>query len=381
MKKFRSIVVSIYIHPEFYPPTINAILCLAEVCEDVKVVTRNNSLVEFPFPSNVKVIKNGKYSTPYDSERLSTVSKILSFLRFTASFLKVSRNKKTDLILLYDAIPLFSYFLVRRVLRKNVKIWYHNHDMPNIQNVRKYSIGWFSARYEFKAMEHIKFFSLPSKDRLTYYPLLNTRVTFFYAPNFPSLKVYSQPKENSWTGKSIRLIFQGAIGEHHAFEEILLLMKEPVDNMAIELVLKGPVRNKYKEKLIALAKLYNVESNLHWHDIGPYNEVPKLTRTCQIGIAIYMGKDEVSKTLGTASNKIYEYAACGLPVLLYDNEQFRKNLSTVDWAFFTDGSITSLKDAIQAIICNWSTITLNARKDFERSLNFEVNFNRIINQL
>jgi glycosyltransferase involved in cell wall biosynthesis len=381
MKKFRRVIVSIYIHPEFYPPTINAILCLSEVCEEVVVVTRNNSLVQFPFPENVSLIKTGKYITPYDSERMSTSSKIVSFLKFTWTFLSESLSNHNDLVLLYDAIPLFSYYAVRLFMKNKTRVWYHNHDMPNINYVRKFSIGWFSAKYEAVAMKHIDYFSLPSVDRLRYYPWLKPQIPFFYFPNYPSLKVYHPQENHILPATSFRLIFQGSIGEHHALEEILLLMKEKINGREMELVLKGPVRETYKNKLTELAQKYNVASRLHWHGIGPYNELPGLTRSCHIGIAIYMGKDEVSKTLGTASNKIYEYAACGLPALLYDNEQFRKSLSSVEWAFFTDGTAASLKSTIQDMLNNWLTISKKARYDFEHTLNFEINFNHILKQL
>jgi glycosyltransferase involved in cell wall biosynthesis len=94
-----------------------------------------------------------------------------------------------------------------------------------------------------------------------------------------------------------------------------------------------------------------------------------------------MGTDNVRKTLGTASNKIYEYAASGLPVILYDNAQFRKYLEHYDWTFFTDGSVTSLKEIIQEIVLNYSKISGSSRDSFESELNFENKFNQVISYL
>jgi glycosyltransferase involved in cell wall biosynthesis len=109
--------------------------------------------------------------------------------------------------------------------------------------------------------------------------------------------------------------------------------------------------------------------------------VKDVTKECQIGIAIFMGKDEVSKTLGSASNKIYEYAACGLPVIAYDNEQFRKHIGKYSWVTFTDGSIPSLKKAIEHIINNYNSLSIAAKNDFENIFYFENAFTKAISEL
>ena len=71
--------------------------------------------------------------------------------------------------------------------------------------------------------------------------------------------------------------------------------------------------------------------------------------TYHIGIGIHRKEDIMNKTLGTSSNKIYEYAAAGLPVLLYDNQQFRNYLGKYKWAFFTDCSKASLISALETM--------------------------------
>ncbi|MCG7856209.1 glycosyltransferase [Flavihumibacter sediminis] len=378
-KKYNKVVVGIYIHPDFYPPTINAILGFAEVSNKVIVVTRNNSKADYPFPDNVEMIKSGVYSSPYDSEKKSTASKIASFLKFTFSLMNVARQKNIDLLLLYDSIPLLSFYFTKVLIPKSVLVWYHNHDMPNVNKVRKYSIGWFSSKYEFSAMRHIQYFSLPSTDRLIYYPEFDHSIPYFYLPNFPSLKVYSKRNQPSLEKGPVRILFQGSIGEGHALEEIILLLTEKINGQELELVLKGPVRDSYRDKLSKFAEEHGVSGKVKWIGVGPYHKLPEVTQSCHIGIAIYMGKDNVSKTLGTASNKIYEYAACGLPVMLYDNEQFRKHLGSFNWTFFTDGTLESLRDTINLMLDRFNYYSTQARSDFESGLNFELNFDSIIN--
>jgi hypothetical protein len=119
----KRVVVAIYIDPDFYPPTINAILNLASAFEEVVVVSRNNSVANYHFPSNVLLKKVGKYSSVRDSEKKSTAAKVFSFLHFTYTLFKHTSGNKTKLVVLYDPFPLFSFYLIRKVISKKKKIY------------------------------------------------------------------------------------------------------------------------------------------------------------------------------------------------------------------------------------------------------------------
>ena len=236
---------------------------------------------------------------------------------------------------------------------------------------RRYSIGAFAAKYERAGMRFIDFFSLPSDERRIYYTGIDSSIPVFILPNYPSLKVYPKPgKKNSPDGY-ISIIYQGFIGKGHSIEELIRLLQEDIDGSALKLILKGSVTTEYKSLIDKLAKDLDVADQLIWIDIGPYYELPALTASCDIGIGINMNTDIVSKTQGTASNKVYEYAASELPVILYDSEQFTKYLKKYDWAFFTDGSLSSLRKNVELIIKDLPHLGQAARSDFEATLNFE----------
>ncbi len=379
-RKIKRIVACIYIDPDFYPPTINAVINLSGICQELILVTRNHAKLDFPYPGNVKLVKLGNQISVLESEQASLLKKVLSFFQFTLNVFKYGIKKSTDVMVFYDAIPLLSFYLLKKALKKK-EIWYHNHDMPNTHNVRKYSVGWLASRYEHQAMKYIDLFTLPSDDRLAFYPNWKSMDRYISIPNYPSLNVYKSNKVNGNQFDEIRIIFQGTIGEKHALEELIALLNDKIEGKSLRLILKGSVRPNYKKALSALAEAKGVSDKVEWVGLGPYCELPALTTTCHIGIAIYMGTDNVRKTLGTASNKIYEYAASGLPVILYDNAQFRKYLEQYDWTFFTDGTVHSLKAIIQEIVLNYSKISGSSRSSFESELNFEYKFNNVISYL
>jgi hypothetical protein len=84
---------------------------------------------------------------------------------------------------------------------------------------------------------------------------------------------------------------------------------------------------------------------------------------------------------GTASNKIYEYAASGLPVILYNSEQFVHYLASYEWTYFSNGSATSLRAVIGQITARLKEISMVARRDFESHLNFEQVFQPVLKKV
>ena len=366
-------VVAIYIDPDFFPPTINAILNIAEEMDEVVVISRDNCVEDYPYPPNVHLKKIGTKVSVRDMEKQALFTKISRFLQFSYSLYHESKNKGTDLVLLYDPFALFAFYVVKR-LRSFKKIWYHNHDLPDLKALRKYSLGYWAAKYELKAMKSIHFFSLPSLERLSFYPMLKPEIAVFLLPNYPSLKIYKTGHKTHLENERIRIIYQGFIGPGHGLEVIIKLLGERINGYELQLVLKGSVSDDYRSFINQLAEVYNVSGQVNWIGIGGYRDLPALTCSCDIGIGINRNEDSVSLTQGTSSNKIYEYAACGLPVLLNKNEQFEKYLGSYDWAFFTDGSDIVTRKMLEAIIKDISSSGKSAREEFENSLNFEMHF-------
>jgi hypothetical protein len=86
-------------------------------------------------------------------------------------------------------------------------------------------------------------------------------------------------------------------------------------------------------------------------------------------------------TGGTSSNKIYEYAAMGLPIFYFDDEHYNLHLSKYRWAIATDLNLNELERKINYIKSEHETLSKAALSDFESSLNFELSFKPVLNYL
>lgn len=373
-----NILVSIYSHPEIYPPTLNAISELSDIFSTIYLVYRNNLQGNWLYPTNVKEFVSGSFISQKDQLSISTIRKIGFFFGFLMDMYRTCHSTKPSIILVYDPIALYTYHLIKPFLFFKHKVWYHNHDVFELGNQRKYSIGWFAIKTEPKAFKYLDLFTLPTYDRLQYFPISTLKGKYFIIPNYPSKRFYKNFYIPRQIEDTVKIIYQGSVSENHGIEEIIELLQQNKLSRPAHLILKGPCNAIYKQKLVALVKKYNIVDKLEFIGITPYREVPIPGSKCHIGIAIFKSKDIMNVTLGTASNKIYEYAALGLPVLLYDTEQYRQHLNKYSWTFFTDCTEgETLVNSLETIITQFENLSIAAHQDFIENLNFEHYFQSV----
>ncbi len=376
----KKVLIAIYQHPEAFPPTLNAINTLAQRYQSVEVVSNRFLKNEFPYPSNVSLKMVGPPIPNWDYAHLPAWKKLYRWLRF--SLLMLSRAAKADVLIIYDAYPIPSYYYGRWFLFKKPKtIWYHNHDVIEAGKENFFSLNYLASSTEPKLFPLIDIFSLPAEERKTHFPLEHLKGSYFFLPNFPSTQIYQIPEEKNSPDKEIKVIYQGTMSEGRGIEEIIQLLDETIAGHDLKLVLKGFIRNEYQEKLQNLIHDQGVANKVTFEGVTPYQDVPKIAMQCHIGLAVFTKNDIMNRTLGTASNKIYEYAACGLPVLYFDHENFRKHLDKYSWAIPTDLSKGSLLSAIEYIIDHYETLSSAARITFLKETNFEGHFKKVLDYL
>lgn len=379
--KGHRLVIGIYYHPEAYPPTLNAVQELSKCFEHITIVHRPHLKGSWKYPENVKAIASGSYVTGAQQERAPVTKKVLYFRKFMADLLKAIRAERASVVLLYDVHALFAYRMIRPLIGGKHIAWYHNHDVSELERERKYSIGWFACKTEKKIFKDLDIFTLPTADRLRYFPMHTFKGKSFVVPNYPSLQFYGSFYKPKMPADAVRLIFQGRIGEGHGFEEIIPLLAQMINGKQLQLVLKGYCDEEYKQRLLELAGEYKVSDKLIFAGFTAYEEVPKLAATCHIGIGIFAKQETMHMTLGTASNKLYEYAAVGLPILYLNEPHFSQYLKQYEWAIPVQLNTASIRDAIESIVTNYAQYSAAAYDSFRRSLNFEGAFGPVITYL
>jgi hypothetical protein len=368
------ILVVIYAEINGFPPTFNMLNYLANKNFIVSVISRGLDNTSYLINHKVKKYFIGKNIDADRQLEINILSKFYLYIKFMFKLLRIVNKNKPKFILAYDPIALAFVFLVSKITGKNFQIWYHNHDILEISS----NSGFLQKMIkilEIKSFSRLKFFSLPSIERKEYFPLKVFNGAFFLIPNYPS-KLYYQRFYLDRTkniNDEFHIIFQGAISKGHGIEQIIPLIgqKCPLYGKKIYLNLKGKIMKEYKEHLIDFCNVHKNSDFLIFHDYSLYEDVPLLASKCHLGIAIFTQNDIMNNSLGSASNKIYEYIAVGTPVIYFNNQHFNNYLSKYSWAYGTDLSYFSILNIIIEITNNFSRISYLANESFNSEFYFE----------
>lgn len=374
------VLALIYADVEAYPPTLNLINLLSEYVERIDLVERSILNNKNIFEHNVFIHRPGYNYSREDQMKGSPILKLYLYLIFLFKIIKILIIQKPNIVIIYDPIPLVLYRLARIFSNKNHVVWYHNHDVLESKN-NKFSISYWISKFEKTSFSLIDVFTLPSIERMEYFPINELKGNFFFLPNYPSKKIYeeffkSREKPNS---NEFHIIFQGSIGEGHGIEEIISILGYNSElNKTIFLNLKGLISKEYKEMLLEIARSKNILKYIKFHGFTSYKDVPRLASKCQLGIAIFTKTDLMNSTLGSSSNKIYEYTAVGTPVIYYKTPHFNKYLSHFKWAFSSDLSEKSILNILLVVDKEFDILSKFAYDAFHESFNYENYFEKII---
>ena len=374
----KRILVSFYGEVQGYPPTINMLNVLIEKGFDVILLCRNsdglpkliNGVIEIHDVYGSVSIEKQMYGSPLLKTKL--------YFTFFLNYIKLRIISKPHIILLYDPIAIVIHAFSVNFFKKR-KIWYHNHDILESTN-KKMSTNNLLRLIEKKMINRIDYLTLPALERLKYFNTKEANLTFGVIPNFPSKNLFLDFFSNRANClDDFHLLFQGSIGEGHGLEQFITVLGwNKSINSHIYLNLKGKINNDYKSKLISLAKKKQVNEYLIFHEYTDYSKVPELASKCHLGIAVFTKDDIMNSTLGTASNKIYEYAATGMPIVYYKNEHFEEHLGQMVWAFGTSLDREEIKEIIRKVKLDFKKYSLSAYSSFVNQNNFESYANEFV---
>ena len=367
--RFKNILIATYGHPEFFPPTLNAIDAIAAFTDQVTIVARNVKPNEWAYPSNTKLYLSGRFKSIRETEKMSTLWKVFSFFTFTFHFFNLLRKHKPEWVVCYDPIPLYAYRFAIFFLSRKPGLWYHNHDVYEIERVGKFSVSGRAVLSEQKYFDKIDLFTLPSKERIKHFPVHKLKGSYFVLPNYPSLKRMGDAcKEKTDPRKELKLLYQGYIGDGHGLDEIIIFLNDHPD---ISLTLIGQRDNDYIEKLKSLIAR---PSQINILPPVAYAQLSGITTQYHVGLAIHKPVNTAFRTAAMASNKIYEYPAAGLAIIYYDDEHYKAYLGDYRWAFANDLSPSRLDEQLKYIRTNYDMLSQAAQEDFRNNLNYEKAF-------
>lgn len=377
----KKIGMLIYANPDYYPPTVNAIHLLAKHF-DVVLIGRNQEPPDCEYPSNVTVHRLGKYTSLQERVQASTRAKLWEYINFVTQ----SRHllKDVSLIYAYDAFAYTAAYLCKIVQPQSAPLIYQNHEIVEHLPPLSSLSGWVH-RAERSWIHKSDIVVFPDKDRAIFFQkATHLRKQIIIVPNFP-LKSFLGIQED-WDSliqkrwKSITLFYRGSISDTSAMREIITAASLLEEKVNVKFV--GFLKDSNGKELDHWVNHLNMSKYFSYLGTLPYKDLNQPTLLATIGFALYKSTSFDRVACVTACNKIYEYAACGVPVIVSDFPTYREYLSGESWVHFADpDNPQSIASAVQNILSDFESykaMCLAARQAFEEKFNYEAVFDPLL---
>lgn len=370
-----------FTHPEGYPPALNAINCIAKKATKLTILTTDTLPTKWKYAKNIDLkLIDGEHDR-FKFVNRSKFEKFKTYFLYIKKVRSFVKKENIDLVIIYDDVPFFLYLLATILLKKNYKLWYHNHDVYPLSSFKKYGINWWGAYTRDNYFNKIDYFSLPAIERKKMFPLSTFRGKFFFIPNYPSKNFIDLNEPLTINEKELRIVYPGSPSNKNGFKELIDVMETKINTKTITLTIIGEVNPNYKTELFEYAKSKNIANQLRFVDRIPYTEMTHELKKYHIGWAVYKPVDLSVATAGSSSNKIYEFLANGLPIVVFDNEHHREYLEQCKAAFFCNLSSENILNVLTAIDSNLLMLSTDAKKEFEQKYQFEFKFEEALNEV
>jgi glycosyltransferase involved in cell wall biosynthesis len=380
----RKVALLIYNCPFHFPPTINAANILSEKGYEVHLIgLKNQDNWSQQLNKNVKTVYLGTMRTGLQG--------LLQYVKGVFSVRKYLRRNKINVLVGYDAKSVLPGYIATRFSK--ISWVFHQHDYWEFPKGPWEKFLWSTER---KLTKYADTVSFPQTQRAEFF---KKTAGLKQMP----LIVYNGPRKN-WLDNTVGqsdvvtqmrsrfkyvLIYQGGWSVYFGLERIFDALAICKTNTC--LIMLGEEREhgvrdsyiKYLEQLGIEDKVYLAEKYI------PYEALPGYTKYADAAIGKLTGEEDNApfndKFLIGAANKITEYVACGLPVLLQESGSNRSFLERYPIGIMTNTNdkvlFAAAIDDLMMDETKRKKIANNNKDIFLKELNFDNQFQKIIDVL
>lgn len=370
------LLITIYANPDYYPPTVYAVGILSKYFK-IHILCRNMSEPFQEWPSEVTIERIGEYASARGKEASSAIAKLTEYAKFVARTRALIGQMQPLTVYSYDPHALVAS-IVGRAGRRSTPLIFHAHELPETQNLSWRSLeGWVvrAALLGTKSADTVVF---PEKNRARHWlTAARDPRTPIIVPNCPDRSYYSPPAD--WSGtiaaryRAREVVYVGNAGAENGHLEGLRAIAMTGDGIRMRII--GGYLPEFGMRFNTLARELGVTERVSLD--GWLRQDQLLVRASAAGAGLSLHK-AVSKGLeyqGSASNKLFEYAAMGLPVVVPDRASYREFLGDAEWVTYADiDEPESIARAITSIFADrerYVAMSRAARRAFEEQYNYE----------
>lgn len=377
------VALVIWTDPRWYYAVIYTAQMLSEQGISVDLLHRNVShafVGDVDFGKNTRMLPVGTYSRGLRNR--------LDFAAFVVAAVSLIRHSKPDVVIGYDMFGFVAAFLATRWHQRATLI-YHNFDLASRERLGP--AGRLVKRLELTGARMADLVLFPSPGRAAIFkaeaglgqdPLI---VMNCHRLGMPEQKTGELDQLFRSHGLSFdRLVVRlGSIGPHHGIEATIRSVLEWNGNWG--LVFVGVPLGSYLEEMRRLVASLNLVDRVVFLPSAPYSLWYDCLYSADLGIALYEPVNVNHAHMAGAGQKLYFYIKAGIPSIvpnLPDFVAFADRFGAGKVAEASDPH--SIAQAINSILSDpeeYAAYCRSARQAFESELNFEKQFEPVLQQL
>jgi glycosyltransferase involved in cell wall biosynthesis len=385
MPPLPPLVVAFYADPDRYPPTFNAVRLLREHFR-VTLICRNDAEPRsVRWPEDVRVERVGPALPNADKLAASPAAKVTEYLGFVAAVRRAVATEQPRVVYAYEPHALVAAMLAA----PRARVVFHRHEVEEIDKSSPRSLQGVILRAALRLSRRAALLVFPEKNRAAYYLRLARdprppRVV----PNFPLLASFPPiPALDEVIAARLAdkvVFYRGAIGADNGIREAIgALAHLPA---GVRLRMCGASSPAFVAEMGALSADLGVADRVRYEGFLPsFDALNRETARATVGVVLYQAVHTNWEHVGSATNKLYEYAACALPVVVPDRPSFREFLAGEEWVEYADASRPAdVAAAIARILADplrYAARCRAARRAFEERLNYEAAFAPLLEEV
>ena len=373
------LLAAIYHNADYYPPTVNAINQLSTEFQ-VTLICRN---IDEPFrcwPDGIEVERVGAPGNIEGKVTQTPIAKLMEYGAFRSSIRRVLERDRPRVAYAWEPHA-FAAVIAAGATRLHIPIVYHLHEMPEVASTSFASLQGWITRYARRHTGDASAIVFPEKNRAEQY-LKETEDSrpALIVPNCPARNF--APRLPPWSdliGRRLRsseLLYMGTLGESNGSLEAVCALA--LLGPSTRLTMIGRASSDLCNEILRMAEANAVTARVSLPGWMPHSALPARAMAASVGLSLHKPVSRNLEFASSATNKIFEYAACGLPVVMPDRASYREMFANERWAMFADPndprSIAAVITELFADPNQYAARCQAARRAFEERYNYERTF-------
>ncbi len=298
---------------ELYPPAMNLVNYLGEFTTNLILLFTNSLNKEInltPFSSdliNIEILRQSYIPK-------NSLLRYYNYLKFYFTAIINLFYYRPSVVIYMESISSLPAIIYKKIF-KNVQLIAHYHEYTSPEEYKNGMrlVKWMH-QMELKMFHQYNWISHTNSVRLNKFMtdnrLLNLKDSIFHVmPNYPPGNWKKQSKTDDST--ILKLVYIGSLGlESSYLREVIAWINKHQESITLDIY-----SFNIKEDALNLILKCNT-GNIRYKGYYNYFEMPDFLKNYHCGLVLY--KPETFNYLYNAPNKLFEYLACGLDVLIPD---------------------------------------------------------------